>query len=236
MDSRRRWTKRSERLTSAQNPTGTAFAQSKVRAAFNGYQTGVDLGVANVEGSGWNTHLGVTAGEVFIRTNDLLVTDIDSQSQVPFLGVYGAVTGHNFFADFEVREDFYDLHVSNPIALLSGAGLNGKELAANASVGYRLNLPSSWFIEPSAAFIYSDLRMSTLRINLDESGTSFGDLIIDPIQSALGRAGVRVGTTYIFDSFGLALQPFATGSVWHEFEGGQHVGVHAARQFGPDWP
>jgi hypothetical protein len=205
--------------TSAQNPTGTGTEASKVRATFNGFQTGVDLGVANVEGLGWNTHLGVTAGEVNIRTNDLLTTTISSQTQVPFLGVYGAVTGHNFFADFEVREDFYLMGVSNPSALLSGANLYGAALAANGEVGYRLNLPSSWFIEPSAAFIYSALHENSLRMNLDASGSSYGTLVFKPFLSGLGRAGVRVGTTYVFDNIGLALQPFATGSLWHEFEG-----------------
>ncbi len=205
--------------TSAQNPTGTGIEPSKVRATFNGFQTGVDLGVANVAGFGWNTHLGVTAGEVNIRTNDLLTTTIGSQTQVPFLGVYGAVTGHNFFADAEVREDFYLMGVSNPAALLNSASLYGVSLAANGSVGYRLNLPSSWFIEPSAAFIYSDLHENSLRMNLDASGSSYGTLVFNPFLSALGRAGVRVGTTYVFDSIGLALQPFATGSLWHEFEG-----------------
>ena len=94
-----------------------------MRATFNGFQTGVDLGVANIEGLGWNAHLGVTAGQVNIRTNDLLVSTISSQTQVPFLGVYGAVTGHNFFADFEVREDFYLMSASNPSAFLNGTVL-----------------------------------------------------------------------------------------------------------------
>ena len=205
--------------TSAQNPTGTAYSPSKVRAAFDGFQTGVDLGVANVQGLGWNTHFGVTAGQVYIKTSDLLTTDISSQTQVPFLGIYGALTGHNFFADFEIREDFYQLNVTNPAALLNGAGLYGPAFAANASAGYRLNLPSAWFIEPSVAFIYSDLHMNSLRMNLDATGSAYGTLVFNPFLSELGRAGVRVGTTYVFDNVGLALQPFGTASVWHEFAG-----------------
>ena len=205
--------------TIARNPTETGIEQAKVRTAFNGFQTGMDLGLANVEGLGWNTHFGLTAGEIYIRTNDLLTTSIASQSTVPFLGVYGALTGHNFFADFEIREDFYQLSLNNPAAFLHSAGLAGVEFAANASVGYRLNLPAAWFIEPSAAFIYSDLHMNSLRMNLDASGSAYGTLILDPFLSALTRAGLRVGTNYVFDNVGLALQPFVTGSVWHEFEG-----------------
>ncbi len=206
-------------VTVAQNPTGAGEEPAKVRAAFDGFQTGVDLGVANVAGLGWNTHFGLTAGQISVHTNDLLTTTITSQTQVPYLGLYGAVTGHNFFADFELREDFYQLKLTNPAAMLNNVGLYGAELAASASVGYRLNLPSSWFIEPSAAFIYSDLHMNALRINLDQAGTSAGYLVLNPFLSTLGRAGLRVGTTYVFDNIGLALQPFVTGSMWREFAG-----------------
>jgi hypothetical protein len=208
--------------TSTQNPTANISAPAKVRARFNGFQTGIDLGVANVEGTGWNTHLGVTAGEVNIFTNDLLGSSVNSQANVPYLGIYGAVTGHNFFADFLVREDFYNVSLNNPVAFLNSAPVIGKAVAANASAGYRVNLTSSWFIEPSAAFMYSDLHIDSLRIDVDPTGKTAGYLVFNPFQSALGRVGVRVGTTYVLDNFQLALQPFATGSIWREFDGPTH--------------
>jgi RNA 3'-terminal phosphate cyclase len=71
--------------------------------------------------------------------------------------------------------------------------------------------------------MYSDLHMDSLRISLDSTGVSAAYLVFNPIQSALGRAGVRIGTTYVLDSFELALQRFATGSVWHEFAGNTHT-------------
>ncbi len=209
-------------VTSAQNPTGTATAAAKVRTNFNGFQTGIDLGVANVEGSGWNTHLGVTAGQVNLRTNDLLTTGISSQVQVPFVGLYAAITGHNFFADVQVREDFYNMNVFNPVAFLHGSSLDGTALAVNASAGYRFDLPASWFIEPSVAFLYSNLHLNSLRIG-DATGATAGYLVFNPFLSDLGRFGVRVGTTYVLDRFELALQPFATGSVWREFAGNTHT-------------
>jgi hypothetical protein len=205
--------------TSAQNPNGTAFAPSKVRTNFNGFQTGMDLGVANVENTGWNTHLGVTAGQVLLNTNDLLLAGVNSASQVPFIGIYGAVTGHGFFADFQVREDFYGLKITNPAANLRDENLNGNALAANVSAGYRWDLPQSWFIEPSGALMYSQLHTDTLAIKLDSVGGSTGSLNFMPFNSLLGRLGFRVGTTYVLDQYQLALQPFGTASVWHEFEG-----------------
>ncbi|ACK50841.1 outer membrane autotransporter barrel domain protein [Methylocella silvestris BL2] len=205
--------------TTAFNATGAASSPAKVRADFDGFQTGVDLGVANVEGTGWNTHLGVTAGLVSLRTNDLILSNITSQANVPFIGIYAAVTGHNFFVDAQLREDFYALNLTNPAAFLNNSGLSGTAVAANASAGYRFDLPSAWFIEPSVAFMYSSLHMDSLRVGLDPSGTSFGTLDFNPFESALGRAGARVGTTYVFEQAELALQPFVTGSVWREFAG-----------------
>ncbi|WP_156964611.1 autotransporter domain-containing protein [Methylocapsa aurea] len=202
-------------IASAQNPNGITSAQEKVRTSFNGFQTGLDLGVANVEGTGWNTHLGVTAGQVLLRTNDLYANNVNSNVQVPFMGIYGAVTGHGFFGDFLIREDFYGMKLNNPAASLAGSNLNGKAFAANVSAGYRFDLPSSWFVEPSAAFMYSNLHIDTLRVGLDSSQ----NLVFDPFASKLGRFGVRVGTTVVLDRFQLALQPFLSGSVWREFAG-----------------
>lgn len=204
----------------AQNPTGLlATAPVGVRARFSGFQTGVDLGVANIEGSGWNTHLGVTAGQVILRTNDLLGLNVTSAVQVPFFGIYGALTGHGFYADFQVREDLYSMKISNPAASLSGRDLDGRALAVNASAGYRFDLPASWFVEPSGAFLYSRLHVDTLRVGLDSTGQSFGYLDFNPFKTILGRFGVRVGTSFLVDQFELALQPFVTASVWREFAG-----------------
>lgn len=206
-------------LTSAQNPTAVSTAPSKVRTNFNGFQTGLDLGVANIEGTGWNTHLGVTTGQVVLRTNDLLTTNISSDVQVPYLGLYAAVTGHNFFADILVREDLYRMNLINPGAFLQGNSLDGRAIAVDASAGYRIDLPSSWFVEPSGAFMYSKLKVDTLRVGLDETGTSSANLVFDPFTSVLGRLGVRAGTSFVVNSFQLALQPFVTASVWREFAG-----------------
>ena len=205
--------------TSAQNVNGPANQPAKDRTNFDGFQTGVDGGIANVGGLGWNTHVGVTGGQVQITTNSVLESNILSQAQVPFLGLYAAVTGHNFFADAQLREDFYDLSLNNPDLFLENRPLHGKAMAANAAVGYRFDLPSSWFVEPSVAFMYSRLAVQSLGIGLNSTSSTFGTLSFNPLLSALGRVGARVGTTYLLQSLQLELQPFLTASVWREFAG-----------------
>ena len=206
--------------TSAANPTtGVAYSQTKVRTQFSGFQTGIDLGVANVQGTGWNTHIGVTAGQVDLGTNDLNTTNVTSQVQIPFVGLYTAVTGHNFFADAQIREDFYDIKLTNPSGFIFGKNLSGTAFSANTSAGYKFDLGSNWFIEPSGAFMYSDLHVDSLLTPLDVTQTSFGSLNFQPFKSMLGRLGVRAGTTYVIERMELVLQPFVTASVWREFAG-----------------
>ena len=96
---------------------------------------------------------------------------------------------------------------------------HGKAMAANAAVGYRFDLPSSWFVEPSVAFMYSRLAVQSLGIGLNSTSSTFGTLSFNPLLSALGRVGARVGTTYLLQSLQLELKPFLTASVWREFAG-----------------
>ncbi len=196
---------------SATASAGGASVASKVRTDFAGFQTGVDLGVANIQGSGWNSHVGVTAGQVFLGINDLMTAGINNRTNVPFVGVYGALTGHGFFADVQVRQDFYNMSLSNVAAGLSGTPLQGRAFAFNTSAGYKFELPMNWFVEPSAAFLYSRLVVDSLPLG------ALGSLTFNPFLSEIARAGVRVGTTFVLER--VALQPFGTLSIWREFAG-----------------
>ena len=64
--------------TASFDPSGSHSAPAKVRSDFNGFQVGADLGVANVEGSGWNTHLGVTGGQVRVLARKLIAASTRS--------------------------------------------------------------------------------------------------------------------------------------------------------------
>jgi len=203
--------------TASADLTGSNYAASKVRSDFDGFQVGVDLGFANIQNQGWNTHLGVTAGQVNLRTQDLATTSISAQATIPFVGIYGAVNGHGFFADVQVRGDFYNLKLTNTAAGLGNSPLDGSAISANASAGYRYNLPDRWFIEPSVAFLYTNLHVSSLQVAL--GGGAYASQVFDPFASALGRAGLRVGTDIALERLQLNIQPFMTGSIWHEFAG-----------------
>jgi hypothetical protein len=191
---------------------GDNTAHSLVRSQYSGVQAGFDAGVCNVQNSDYNAHLGITGGKADLTSNELDLASSTIGVQVPFVGLYGAVTGHGLHADFQVREDFYLMQASSPTADVFGDNLHGHDISANGSVGYTYYFTKDVFIEPSLALLYSDLNIGNLA--LPSSG---GVLAFDPIASLLGHAGLRLGTSFIWNR--IAVEPFVSGAVWREFEG-----------------
>ena len=216
--------------------TGTGTCKGTVHEDYFGYQFGFDLANLNIGGNGGNFHFGLTAG--FINSNSKDVTDgthtlktsgvniydyesppgsFSAHTQVPFIGLYAAFTQGNFFADAQVRQDFYLMNFTDPLNGLSNQAQNATGISAGGSVGYRIPLPASWFIEPSGGVMWSRVRVDS--IPTPGSATfqllNVGTVKIDDIESILGRFSLRVGTT--LTSGNLVWQPFVTATVFHEF-------------------
>ena len=140
-------------------------------------------------------------------------TEID----IPFVGLYGVVTSPTgFYADVLVRYDHYDINVANAnVGLISG-GFSGNNWSVTASAGYNVSLGSGWFIEPSAGIIWSNLKVDSLAIpGGGPFGVPAGTATFSDVESLLGRAGLRIGTSFTTPS--LAISPYVVASVWHEF-------------------
>jgi hypothetical protein len=127
-----------------------------------------------------------------------------------------------------VRFDFYRSSLSDPANGISGQGLNARGTGITTNVGYNIPLTSNWFIEPSAGIVLSRVSVDTFESpgtfakSVGFFGTTFvvfgkGTVHFDDIESALGRASLRMGTT--FSSGSLAWAPFVTASIFHEFAG-----------------
>jgi fibronectin-binding autotransporter adhesin len=186
-----------------------------------GTQAGSDLGLFNIQNTGWNAHLGVIGGEYGATSSSqaspigAAPTFTTTQFSVPFVGIYGAVTGHGFFIDGQLRSDFWYGTVSNGSLGLPGATMNGNGFTALGSVGYHYELPNAFFVEPSAQINYSHVSFGSL--NVASVGGERGTLSTGPVTADLGRLGLRVGYTFLAGSW--VLQPYLTASVWHEFAG-----------------
>jgi outer membrane autotransporter protein len=202
-----------------------------------GYQFGFDLAKLNIGGAGGNLHVGLTAGYFESRSKDESPGSFETRSfgggppltlfsppgsfqaevSVPFIGLYAAYTQGNFFIDGQVRQDFYLMNFTDPLNGLSSQSQNARGVSVGGNVGFKVPLPSNWFVEPSAGVMWSLVKVDT--INTPGSALfqflNAGSVSIDDIQSILGRVSLRFGTT--FAAAGVVWQPFVTGSVFHEF-------------------
>ena len=204
-------------------PFSTACS-AQTRNDFTGFQAGYDLGRLNLGGSGWNAHVGVTGG--FFETEATSQQGSGStRTQVPFAGVYGSLVNGGFFIDAQVVGQSYNVSVSEPSIAAAGI-MDGHGFGITSSTGYNFKLGSSgWFIEPSASVIYSKVHLDPLNLTLAVLGGPTANIPVSlpstirlgDIETLPARVGVRVGTS--FDVGGVALTPFATASVWHEFAG-----------------
>jgi Autotransporter beta-domain len=191
-------------------------ADSRSRIDFGGVQAGIDLGRFNLGASGSDLYIGLTGG--FITARD---SELDGPGQynftVPFVGIYAALTAGGFFIDAQVRGDFYTVDTTNALVGLSGQSFSGDQITFTSSAGYKFNF-GSFFVEPSVGVIWSSLDMNNLGVpGVPGSNVPAGTYAFGTIDSLLGRVGIRVGTSV--QSGNIVYQPFATASVWNEFDG-----------------
>ena len=163
--------------------------------------------------------------------------------QVPFVGGYAVLTNGGFFLDSQVRFDLYQGSLTDASNGLASSDLNAQGISVFGNMGYRMALASNWFIEPSIGGIYSLVnvdrfsapgvvgtsppidaafctKLILLGIPCTPRPASFGifgkgNVEFEDIESILGRASLRVGTSLVSGTY--AWQPFATASVFREF-------------------
>ena len=211
---------------------GTVTCNNQTKLTFAGAQVGTDTSVLNY--NGWNLHVGATAGYIGAKARDtssagplnLLGGTFQDQLQVPFAGVYAAATKGGFFIDGQIRGEYYQNSLNDPIvAGIFNQKLDARGLSFTGNVGYNHGFSNNWFIEPSAGIVVSKVKVDPLNVTgslvLPASftpGITFpGQLRINDINSELGRLSLRGGTTIV--SGNIIWQPFAIASVYHEFEG-----------------
>jgi fibronectin-binding autotransporter adhesin len=191
----------------------------KTQTRFMGYQVGSDLGMFNIQNTGWNLHGGITGGEYVASSGELNFGGSSSNYTVPFLGLYAAATGHGFFADVLLRHDFWQGNVSDSTAGLTGARMNGNGNAVTAEAGYTYRFQNGMFngvfVTPSLGFSYTNANFQQLAVL--PGSTVQPTLNVGAIVSDLGRLGVTLGDTFATQYW--ALTPNVNLSVWHEFAG-----------------
>jgi outer membrane autotransporter protein len=209
---------------------GATTCNSTFHQTFAGFQLGQDVARLNFAG-GWNLHLGTTAG--FLETSgDITQGNIGggsftSTTQAPFLGSYAVLTKGDFYVDGLIRYDYFETNLNSPTVNIFDQKVDAHGFTLAASTGYNYKVPNSkWFIEPSIGVVWSKESVGAINVasplpanalGFFAAGNYSGTTQTSDIDTAIGRAGVRVGT--VIETGNLVLQPFAAASVWHDFSG-----------------
>lgn len=212
---------------------GTTFsAATKSESRFSGAQGGVDLGICNVSGSGWNLHAGIMGGFVSTKASATsstpnpagaalapLRTTTQVSMEVPFYGAYFFATNGPFTAEFNVRKDDYKAKVT---AFDAATGVNfigpaqrlkGDGLSYNASMSYRLTIGERAYFEPQIGLSKGTTRFDDLPF---ATGIAGDRMSFSKADSLLGRVGFNAGyAVSVTDN--LVVVPFLNAAVWHEF-------------------
>jgi len=227
--------------------TGGISCNTKTDLKFAGTQVGTDM--ARLNWNGWNIHVGAMVGYVGAKGNDVsgagplnpLGGTFSNKMDVPFTGIYAAATYGGFFIDGQVRFDYIQSKLNDPLMNgLFNQELNARGISGTANIGYNHQLGNGWFLEPSAGIIVSRVSVDPFNV----SGTLVlannpgfappGTLQINEIKSTLGRLSLRTGTTIVTDK--IIWQPFATASVYHEFESASTANYGSAPPFTTTFP
>jgi opacity protein-like surface antigen len=194
------------------NTTTQGCANSQ-KENFAGVQVGADI--ARLNWSGWNVHLGTTAGYLGSKETDN--NGFNNTFQVPFWGTYLVATKGRFFADLMVRQEFYNVNLNNAGLNYFNQPVGAHGYSISTSAGYNFDLGNNWFIEPSGGFIYSRTSVDSF-VNPGRAALEIPGLIsTNDVVSEIGRLSLRGGKT--IETPSVIWQPFASVSVFHEFAG-----------------
>jgi len=139
------------------------------------------------------------------------------------VGLYSALTKGNFFADGQVRWDFFQGILSDVNNGIASQPIDARGFSVTGNIGYHIPLQNNWFIEPSGGIIWSHVTVDPINVpGLLQTAPPFGafaagTVSVNDIDSVLGRASISFGTSFTNGS--VTWQPYFTASVFHEFNG-----------------
>jgi len=197
------------------NENGTINCQSRERLTFQGVEVGQDISRLNLEG--YNIHFGTSAGYLHAKSTELNgPNNFTTDFEVPFVSVYGVLTKDSFFADVNLRYEYYNAALRDPTLSLYNQPVDAHGYSLSFGAGYNIALGNGWFVEPSSGAVFSWTKVdpfTSVGLPQGQLGSNIsGTVSFDDIKSGIGRATVRAGRN--FTAGNLALQPFVTASVF----------------------
>ena len=172
-----------------------------------GFMGGIDFGHEGVTDQGNQAWIfGVMAGYTG-SSLDFDNSDTEVDYKAGSIGAYVTYLNGGLFVDGVIKADFGNMDYN---AGGDSADSDFTSVGGVIDAGYRMDMASSWFIEPKATLAY----VQTSFDDMDVFGT---DVSIDDGDSLRGRLGARLGTS--MQSNGNVFEPYVEASVWNEFDG-----------------
>ena len=216
------------------NLAGSVNCNTTVRQEFIGLQTGMDISSQSVNGGRWNW--GVMGGRLDVKNSDqtapgtfnngnagtIPATGFNSDTGLPYVGLYTAYSQGGFFADAQIRWDFYSIAGKDP-ANIQPFSFSGTGIALTGNAGYSMPIGNQgWFIEPSGGIVWSRTGFDAITVARNPAlDIGSGTVVIDDVTSIIGRASLRIGQNITVGK--ILYQPFGSYSIFHEFNGDVNV-------------
>lgn len=181
---------------------------NKTSTYFRGFQVGADVGVYNINNTGWNVIVGAHGGQVTGSSGD---GDTNVKLDQPFYGAYLVVKNDRFTFDAMIRRDEVDMKVSSTSGSINNQKLRAEGWSGLVSSQYRFSVTDTVTVTPSVAMLFSKVDVGSLPAQ--GIVTRWNTL-----DSIIGRVGVDISTVYQLSSQTF-LVPFVNASIWHEFAG-----------------
>jgi len=231
-------------------PSGPSFpiplstsCRASAKLDFIGFEAGHDIAVVNTGNSDW--HFGVLAGYVGAKaqapTQSIMSPTQNFDFEAPSAGLYTAFSKGRFSADVQAR--LYKVQMET-----LGQRLDASGYSFAGSAAYRFDLPGNWILEPSVGGIFSRTSVDHLFVadvtnsagvpvavlptfGATTLGAVSGTMQINDVESLLGRASVKLGTSFPLAGGQIVAYPFLAASVFHEFEGNVTASITTAGTF-----
>jgi len=199
--------------------------------SYSGLQAGFDVGVYNINGSGWNANFGIFGGVANagtysttnspIPTGGSLTNTTQLSLSVPFAALYTFISKGSFSAEVNVRKDYYSGSIlssnnaTNGFVIAPNTQLTGSGWSVNSNISNRFDLKDWLYVEPMVSLNWGNYTFGNVNLN-PALGLASSSISLGTIEILLGRVGANVGATFLATD-NIALAPFIHGSVWHDF-------------------
>ena len=180
-------------------------------------QLGIDYGMLNMGGKGWNLHFGLTGGKLDGGAKRRGSTT-NLQFDASFAGGYVFLTNGALTVDASLRKEWREFKIaSSGLLAVSPQEADGDATVASILASYRIGGATGVQITPQIGYSYGDSHIDPFAIDAFTQFVPGGD------KTKLGHAGVKLG--YKGVSGNLLFEPFVSATALRNWSNREDASV-----------